>query len=216
MIRATRLNREPEREALPPCALPAESTGDRKSVRERILGAALDIVQSTGAQGITQARVAAAAGVRQSHLTYYFPTRADLIKATASAIRDEMVETTNAALLIHEHASDPRAALRHFCMQEVTEAPKARLMLSLMVAAEEESSLREWIYVFDREVIVLWQNIFRLVGLDAQEADIDVFHATFVGAALIGAQSATKASLERAARVVGQAFDLLARACGQG
>ena len=52
-------------------------------VRERILEAALGLLSQSGAHELTQPRVAKAAGVRQSHLTYYFPTRADLLQEVA-------------------------------------------------------------------------------------------------------------------------------------
>src|SRR5204862_155958 len=52
-------------------------------VRSRILEAALGLLAESGAHELTQPRVARAAGVRQSHLTYYFPTRAALMQAVA-------------------------------------------------------------------------------------------------------------------------------------
>ncbi|WP_454916872.1 TetR family transcriptional regulator [Xanthobacter sediminis] len=50
-------------------------------IRERLLMAAVGLVREHGLPGLTQPRVAKAAGVSQSHLTYYFPTRADLVHA---------------------------------------------------------------------------------------------------------------------------------------
>jgi AcrR family transcriptional regulator len=52
-------------------------------VREEILVAALAILGESGLQHLTQVQVATRAGVRQSHLTYYFPTRDHLLKAVA-------------------------------------------------------------------------------------------------------------------------------------
>src|ERR1041384_534887 len=52
-------------------------------VRDRILEAALGLLAEGGAHQLTQPRVAKAAGVRQSHLTYYFPTRAVLLQEVA-------------------------------------------------------------------------------------------------------------------------------------
>jgi AcrR family transcriptional regulator len=46
-------------------------------VRTRILEAALGLLAEHGVTELTQPKIAAAAGVRQSHLTYYFPTRMD-------------------------------------------------------------------------------------------------------------------------------------------
>lgn len=54
-------------------------------MRQRILDAALDIVEKQGIGALTQPRVAKAAGLRQSHLTYYFPRKADLYVALLEA-----------------------------------------------------------------------------------------------------------------------------------
>ena len=52
-------------------------------IRERILAAAMKVLQDEGIQGLSQVQVARRAKVRQSHLTYYFPKRHDLIEAVA-------------------------------------------------------------------------------------------------------------------------------------
>ncbi|MEO7253460.1 MAG: TetR/AcrR family transcriptional regulator, partial [Casimicrobium sp.] len=53
------------------------------SVRDKILTAANEILLTLGFSALTQQSVAGRAGVRQSHLTYYFPTRNDLLRGTA-------------------------------------------------------------------------------------------------------------------------------------
>ena|SRR3990167_159760 len=182
---------------------------DTRSVRQRIVEAALNLAQTIGVQGMSQARVAAAAGVRQSHLTYYFPTRADLIKATVYAISDQMLDITKAAANATSQDIDPVQEFRNFCLQQVCDQGQARLLLSLMVVTEEEPSLHAWNDEFHRETVVQWQAVYRALGIDATEVDIEVFHATYVGAALLCMQSGSEAALQRATRVVGQAFDRL-------
>ena len=53
------------------------------SVREKILTAANEILLTVGFSALTQLAAAVQAGMRQSHLTYYFPTRHDLQRGTA-------------------------------------------------------------------------------------------------------------------------------------
>ena len=55
-------------------------------VRSRILEAALGLLAENGAHELTQPKVARAAGVRQSHLTYYFPTRGELLQEVARGL----------------------------------------------------------------------------------------------------------------------------------
>ena len=59
-------------------------------VRERILDAALATLREHGLRKLTQVRVAKRARVRQSHLTYYFPTREDLLEAVATRAVDQI------------------------------------------------------------------------------------------------------------------------------
>lgn len=49
--------------------------------RSEITEAAFSLVQEEGLAGLTQPRVAKRLGLRQSHVTYYFPTRDDLLAA---------------------------------------------------------------------------------------------------------------------------------------
>ena len=51
--------------------------------RKDILDAGMAILQEQGLAGLTQPKIAARTGLRQSHLTYYYPTRADLVTAVA-------------------------------------------------------------------------------------------------------------------------------------
>jgi AcrR family transcriptional regulator len=49
-------------------------------VRDRVLEAAFGLLAESGAHELTRPKVSKVAGIRQSHLTYYFPTRADLLQ----------------------------------------------------------------------------------------------------------------------------------------
>jgi DNA-binding transcriptional regulator YbjK len=50
-----------------------------KDPRARLIEAALEVLLHDGIMGFSQSKVARQAGLRQSHLTYYFPTRNDLL-----------------------------------------------------------------------------------------------------------------------------------------
>lgn len=78
-------------------------------IREKILDAAFAIVESEGVTAMTQPRIAKRAGVRQSHLTYYFPRKSDLLidvlqhshRRAAERPRDETEDVyTNIARLM--------------------------------------------------------------------------------------------------------------------
>lgn len=60
-------------------------TSQHKNPRQLILDTALDIVEMEGMKALTQPRIAKLSGLRQSHLTYYFPRKADLYIALLEA-----------------------------------------------------------------------------------------------------------------------------------
>src|SRR5512142_1673792 len=96
-------------------------------VRDRILEAALRLLAGSGAHELTQPRVAKAAGVRQSHLTYYFPTRAALLQEVARYSIGKL-----AGLL--EHAKP--GALPQGIAAGAADKRRARVMLGLVAAAD--------------------------------------------------------------------------------
>src|SRR2546423_3822173 len=98
-------------------------------VRSRILEAALDLLARSGAHGLTQPKVAKAAGVRQSHLTYYFPTRGELLQAVARHSIDKL-----AGQLAHRRA----ASLSEGIAAGAADKRRSRVMLRLVTAAHRD------------------------------------------------------------------------------
>jgi AcrR family transcriptional regulator len=99
------------------------------SVRQRILSAALDLVEQEGVDALTQPRVAKAAGLRQSHLTYYFPRKSDLL----------------VALLQASHERAPRAADADPVAEAIAlmlDRRRMRFFLAIVLGAAEEAELR--------------------------------------------------------------------------
>src|ERR1700679_521989 len=64
--------------------------------RQDIINASLAVLRESGYSGFTQPRVAAEVGLRQSHLTYYFPTRVDLLIGVARVAIDRQLAAVDA------------------------------------------------------------------------------------------------------------------------
>ena len=108
-------------------------------IRETLIEAALKLLREQGFAALSQPRIAAEAGVRQSHLTYYFPARADLLLAVA----DRSCEVLLAPL--HERAK--RGELTPDDIAErlgmaVTDRGMARIFHTLVSMSEEDVSLK--------------------------------------------------------------------------
>jgi len=103
-----------------------------------ILDAGLTILREQGLAGLTQPRIAAKTGLRQSHLTYYYPTRADLLTAvTRAAIEAQLA---GARSLTKDIASAEQAAAKMATVAARRE--NTRVLAALNQAADQEPTVR--------------------------------------------------------------------------
>lgn len=114
------------------------SSKPRENLRERILDAAVTLLRRDGHKKLTQTKVAAAAGIPQGHLTYYFPRRADLLLAVARRSVEKVAAEVNAlgAALVRQHAP----AISGFVVKD---RPRTRMLLALLVEAGDDPKLRD-------------------------------------------------------------------------
>src|SRR5258708_6895284 len=106
--------------------------------REAITTAALEVLREHGYSGLTQPRVAARAGLRQSNLTYYFPTRLDLLVALARTTIDGQLAAVDAML----DGSSPEVAAATIAAISVRHE-NTRVLMGLVQAADQEPAVRE-------------------------------------------------------------------------
>jgi AcrR family transcriptional regulator len=145
-------------------------------VRERILEAALGLLAGRGAHELTQPRVARAAGVRQSHLTYYFPTRADLLQAVARHSIDKL----KGQLRAQDAASLPSGLAAGSADKR-----RSRVMLGLVAAADQDPAIKRRLRRFVAELREGMAPLFAAGGLRADPASIAFFHSVIVGCAVL-------------------------------
>src|SRR5919106_1699520 len=113
------------------------------TIRERILEAALGLLARSGAHELTQPRVARAAGVRQSHLTYYFPTRTDLLQEVARYSIGKL-----AAQLAHSQ----NASVAEGIAAGAADKRRSRVMLGLVAAADRDPKIKARLRKFIAEL----------------------------------------------------------------
>jgi AcrR family transcriptional regulator len=122
-----------------PRTKPSNKDDRAPSVRDRILDAALEILRESGVQRLSQVTVAERAGVRQSHLTYYFATRQDLLRAvvargvdgTAASVRNAVGEEDGGADALLTRVARSVARLEHM-----------RLFVAMIVESDGDAALR--------------------------------------------------------------------------
>src|SRR5262245_8814001 len=162
-----------------PTPLTAERRG-RTDVRAKVLQAAVRLVHERGLQAVTQARVAESAGLRQSHVTYYFPARIDLLKAIVQQHVSSLLDGVDSAGITS------LAKFRDSMIERLKRRQMPRMMLALLLASDEDPELRAWLRTFDRDFRARLQEVCRAHGLNPAPADIDDFHCTMIGASMLG------------------------------
>lgn len=107
------------------------------NIRDEILSAAMRILQTQGVKKLSQAKVAKEAGIRQSHLTYYFPKKIDLTIGLLQQHIDGASIHLNAILDDNSH-DDMETALSMLA----TNRARMRFFLGLIVEADGNDELR--------------------------------------------------------------------------
>jgi AcrR family transcriptional regulator len=69
-------------------------------IKEDILIAGSTLLREKGVTALTQPQIAQAANIKQSHLTYYFPKRANLLLAIAEFTLSSLMENVAAQLAV--------------------------------------------------------------------------------------------------------------------
>jgi AcrR family transcriptional regulator len=181
-----------------------------KKRRQDIINAALVVLRERGLPGFTQPRVAAEAGVRQSHLTYYFPTRVDLLSGVARAAIDRQLKAVDAI----PGASSPQAAAKLIANVAVKHE-NTRVIMALAQAADQEPLLRELFRELADDIIL--RNVKLLENLNITPTDEHCFllHALSVGLAVIDLATARKGGERRAERTLQTALTLLTKGKGK-
>lgn len=163
--------------------------------RARILDAGVHLLHAEGFAALSQPRIARAAGLRQSHLTYYFPTRADLLVALAEHSVDQALAG------VARRPSDPLAAL----LEGARYLPRVRMLVGLASAADQDPALRPALNRLVEHVRAGLGSVLRALGYTASTEQVVALHATLVGLSVLnlGCQNArSDHDLEHALRAL--------------
>ena len=110
-------------------------------IRERILAAAVAALQEDGVRGLSQVQVARRAKVRQSHLTYYFARRHDLIEAVATRFLDGIADAMNEAGSASAATGDVAPLLERLA-SVIVDQRHMRMFTAIIVEADDDPEVR--------------------------------------------------------------------------
>ena len=174
-------------------------------VRIAILQAGGALLKERGIAALTQPKVAERAGVKQSHLTYYFPKRSDLLLGIAAHTIDGLMADLAARLA----TAPPRTAILETLGDAMIDGIPPRIMLGLIVAADEEPGLRPALSTLIRNVRARIQTLLEQAGAPDSEKAALLLHATVVGLAVMHQAQRTPDSAEDARNGIAEILRLL-------
>ena len=181
-------------------------------VRERIIDAAVQLLHERGINALTQANVSAQAGVRQSHLTYYFPTRTALLQ---QAVISGVVSVLKAMEGGPGRPTKSPEQLLQILEEQLLDRRMPRMMAALVVASEEDPSLKPWLEQFHADMRGHMKQVLNELKLTPSQRAIEIFQATLVGALQLDLAVSNAASRERTRAIMRAAFkELVSPAAG--
>ncbi len=172
--------------------------------RQQILTAALATLREHGSAGFTQARVAARAGVRQSHLTYYFGTRLALLQAVARLAVDGQLAAIDSVFAGPSRTSVAKALANVTVRHEST-----RVLMALVQAADQEPSLRALCRELAEGIAERTEGFVKRLNVLATREHAHLLHALSVGLAVVDLATQRPNSKRRAAAMLDTTFSLM-------
>jgi AcrR family transcriptional regulator len=180
-----------------------------KDRRQDIINASLKVLRENGYSGFTQPRVAAEAGMRQSHLTYYFPTRVDLLAGVARVAIDRQLAAVDGVL----GASSVRGAAKAIA-HVVVRHENTRMIMALVQAADQEPALRKLFFELADGIILRAGKLLKNLNIEPTDEHCYQLHAMSVGMAVVDLATARKDGERRAARTLETALTLMKKGKG--
>lgn len=148
--------------------------------RTDIVEAALVLVREEGLAGLTQPRVAKRLGLRQSHVTYYFPTRDDLLAAVTELAVQRRVTAVNAMI----PARSVRSKLLALATM-LTDPEQTRVLLALTQMTDSTPALRPHFRALGGGIAPAATGLLQAAGAEPSPAARALLQTTSTGLAIV-------------------------------
>ncbi|MTD13572.1 TetR family transcriptional regulator [Nakamurella sp. YIM 132087] len=148
--------------------------------RSDIVAASVELVQQDGLAGLTQPRVARRIGLRQSHITYYFPTRDDLVAAVAASAVERRIGALARML------SAPTVEEKIGVLVSVLLDPgQTRVLLALTQIADTTPELRSHFGALAAGIGPIAADLLSAAGAEVSAEAIALLQTTSTGLAVV-------------------------------
>jgi AcrR family transcriptional regulator len=173
--------------------------------RQDIIEAGLATLREDGFVGFTQPRVAKRAGLRQSHLTYYFPTRQDLLTAIARAAIERQLDAVDK--VFNGTAKQAAGAITKLTVRHET----TRVMMALAQAADHDAPIQELFRGLADGIVSRAGQFLQSLDKESTVDDACLLHALSVGLAVVDLATGRPDGAKRSSAVLERALTLLSR-----
>jgi AcrR family transcriptional regulator len=164
--------------------------------RTRILDAATALLAEQGLRKLTQPQVCRRSGLRQSHLTYYFPTRRDLMIGVArhsiQALSRPLLSQARSGRLTPE-------LLARTLSSELLDRARVRIIIGLVTAAEDDPEVASALHALIAGVRSRLAKLLSLLGYADDPDAAALTHMLLVGASLLHHARGNAASIREVA-----------------
>lgn len=159
------------------------------SVKDNILQAGSALLRERGVGALTQPQIAQAAGVKQSHLTYYFPTRTDLLVAIAEQVVSQTLDRISASLVLAQAGGPGGPVVPADWTQRMADVlltgMPPRVIIGLIAAADAEPDIRPALVRLVASVRHRLTQMLAHLGLAHDPTTALLAHATVLGLAVM-------------------------------
>lgn len=176
-------------------------------IRERLLMAAVALVREQGLPKLTQPRVAKAAGVSQSHLTYYFPTHADLVHAVLKRAAERQRAGVEATVAATDQGVE---ALVRALAGTLSRPENTRVLVSFVLAADTDPAARALFGGLAGGMRATIATMLEKVGITPRPETVAMVHALGTGLAILELALGGSPAQPDTAATLSRLFDLLA------
>ena len=147
------------------------------STKEKIISAAVDILEEFGIQALTQLSVAKKIKISQGQLTYHFPKRNDLILAATEVAINRLAES-----VFNNKNISTNSKIEDLIWSLVQNHLRIRAQLGLVIEADQSEELRK--KLIEQEERVRSLIAFGL-GVNINDPLVTSTHATLLGFGVI-------------------------------
>lgn len=152
----------------------------REELRARIVEAAVRLLETHGAKGFGQVKVAREAGVQQGHLTYYFPKKSALALAVIERLQNR--SRLEFEKILGQAQKLPRAELYDLFFAQVRammkDRKRSRVMLGLAAEAQDDPEVAK---MLARHLGVQRAGMATLLGRSPDDVDVHIALAALRG-----------------------------------